>query len=150
MSGMLTEPQLLDLYARHRERHEAADWTGLADLFAADASYLDSVYGWTHGLDDIRRFLADSMRGLDDWSFPITAVAADATSSTVLNHWQNRLPGTRPDGAFYDVPGASVITYNAEGLVVRQMDLFDTAWMMREIKQWTEDHDGRVPYPTGD
>ena len=136
------------LYARHRALHEAGDWEGLGDLFADDASYLDSVYGWQHGLPTIRKFLADSMRGLDDWSFPIHAVAYDTATGTVLNHWVNRLPGTRPDGTFYDVPGASVITCTPEGRIARQMDLFDTAWMFRTIEEWSADHDGAKPYPT--
>ena len=145
---MHTEQELLALYGRHRALHEAGDWVGLGDLFAEQSSYLDSVYGWSHGRDAIRAFLADSMRGLDEWTFPISAVAADVGTSTVLNHWHNRLPGTRPDGGHYEVPGASVITFGPDGLITRQMDLFDTAWIMREIEQWTNDHDGRVPYPT--
>ncbi len=144
------ETELANLYARHRELHEAGNWTGLAELFAEDSSYLDSVYGWTHGREAIAVFLADSMRGLDDWTFPIHAVAVDPSTSTVLNHWTNRLPGARPDGSHYDVPGASVISFGADGLITRQMDLFDTAWMMRVIKEWTADHDGALPYPSNE
>jgi hypothetical protein len=140
--------ELEAVYARHRELHEAADWEGLGDLFTEDASYLDSVYGWQHGLPTIRKFLADSMRGLDDWGFPILAVAYDTDSGTILNHWMNRLPGTRPDGTFYDVPGASVITYAGDGKISRQMDLFDTARMFAAIEEWSADHDGAKPYPT--
>lgn len=142
------QAELEAIYARHRALHEAADWEGLGDLFTEDASYLDSVYGWSHGLPAIRKFLADSMRGLEEWSFPIHAVAYDTETGTILNHWVNRLPGTRPNGTFYDVPGASVLTYAGNGKISRQMDLFDTAWMFRAIKEWSDDHDGAVPYPT--
>lgn len=141
------ESELRDFYARHRALHEAGDWDGLGDLFTEDASYLDSVYGWSHGLPAIRKFLTKSMNGLDDWSFPISAVAYDTEHGVILNHWVNRLPGTRPDGTFYDVPGASVLTYAGDGRISRQMDLFDTAWMMREIDAWISDHDGALPYP---
>ena len=141
------ESELRDFYHRHRVLHEAGDWTGLGDLFTEDASYLDSVYGWSHGLPAIRAFLEESMRGLDDWSFPIHAVAYDTEHGMILTHWVNRLPGTRPDGTFYEVPGASVLTYAGNGRISRQMDLFDTAWMMRTIKEWVTDHDGALPYP---
>ena len=141
------EAELREFYARHRERHEAGDWTGLGDLFAEGASCLDSVYGWSHGLPAIRAFLERSMDGLDEWSFPIRAVAYDTANGVILNHWVNRLPGTRPDGTYYDVPGASVLTYAGGGRIRRQMDLFDTAWMMREIQAWIDDHDGDLPYP---
>ena len=141
------ETELRDFYARHRALHEAGDWNGLGDLFTDDASYLDSVYGWSHGLPAIRAFLEESMRGLDDWSFPIHAVAYDTEHGVILNHWVNRLPGTRADGSCYEVPGASVLTYAGDGRISRQMDLFDTAWMMRTIKEWVSDHDGALPYP---
>ncbi|MFZ4519161.1 MAG: nuclear transport factor 2 family protein [Microthrixaceae bacterium] len=141
------ETELAAFYARHRALHEAGDWTGLGDLFTEDASYLDSVYGWSHGLPAIRAFLEESMRGLDEWTFPIHAVAYDTDTGTILNHWHNRLPGTRPDGTFYEVPGASVLTYAGDGRISRQMDLFDTKWMMRVVKEWIADHDGALPYP---
>ena len=53
----------LRFYARHRALHEAGDWQGLGDLFTDDASYLDSVYGWSHGLPTIRSFLERSLTG---------------------------------------------------------------------------------------
>jgi hypothetical protein len=87
------------------------------------------------------------MRGLDDWSFPISAVAYDTEHGANMTHGVNRLPGTRPERSFYEVPGASVLTYAGGGRISRQMDLFDTAWMMREIKEWIADHDGALPYP---
>src|SRR5690606_38570687 len=62
------EDELRRFYARHRALHEAGDWQGLGDLFTDDASYLDSVYGWSHGLPAIRSFLERSMTGLEDWS----------------------------------------------------------------------------------
>lgn len=143
----LPEDELKRLYAQHRDRHEAGDWIGLGDLFAPDASYLDSVWGWSHGVERIRAFLEASMRGLDDWSFPIQAVAYDSERGVVLNHWVNRLPDTRPDGTHYDVPGSSVLAFDGDGLLARQMDLFDTRWMMRTIEEWVGDHDGALPYP---
>lgn len=141
------EEVLRSRYSVHRERHEAGDWVGLGELFAEDASYLDSVWGWSHGAEAIRAFLAASMRGLDDWRFPIHAVAIDASRGVVLNHWSNLLPGRRPDGGAYEVPGSSVLAYRPDGLLARQMDLFDTRWMMRTIDEWIADHDGALPYP---
>ena len=143
----VAEGELARLYRHHRALHEAGDWVGLGELFAPDASYLDSVWGWSHGAERITAFLEASMRGLDDWSFPICAVAYDSDRGAVLNHWLNRLPGERPDGTHYDVPGSSLIAFDVDGLIVRQMDLFDTRWMMRTIDEWVADHDGALPYP---
>lgn len=145
--GRWSEDELWAFYARHRELHERGDWSGLGELFTDDASYSDPVYGWSHGIAAIRRFLRRSMRGLDEWTFPISAVAVDVEHGVILNHWTNRLPGTRSDGTHYDVPGASVLTYAGDGRMSRQMDLFDTALMWKEIDAWIADHDGALPYP---
>lgn len=135
-------------YSRHRRRHDAGDWVGLADLWTPDGSYFDAIYRWSHGRDAVRGFLERSMRGLDDWEFPIHAVGYDPEAGAVLTHWTNRLPDRRPDGGRYDVPGVSVISVTADGQVSRQMDLYDTGAMMRTIEQWSVDHGGALPYPT--
>jgi limonene-1,2-epoxide hydrolase len=140
--------ELQACYARHRQRHDAGDWVGLGELFTEDGSYFDAIYRWSHGHAAVRAFLERSMRGLDEWEFPIHAVGYDADSGTILTHWTNRLPGLRPDGTHYDVPGVSVITYGGGGLISRQMDLYDTGEMMRTIEQWSTDHGGALPYPT--
>jgi hypothetical protein len=141
------EPELRGFYDRHRQRHEAGDWDGLGDLFTDDSSYFDTIWGWSHGIEAVRTFLHDSMLGLDDWAFPIHAVGYDVETGTVFTHWTNRLPGERPDGGHYDVPGVSVITYAGGGRMSRQMDLYDSKAMMRVIGEWTDDHDGALPYP---
>lgn len=141
------ETELRDTYARHRAYHEAGDWEALGDLFTEDASYLDAVYGWNHGLSDIRTFLRESMAGLDDWEFPIEAVAYDLDNGVIITHWLNRLPDTRADGSHYDVPGTSVITYAGGGRISRQMDLYDTGALKKVMAEWIADHDGRLPYP---
>ena len=115
--------------AAAHERHLVAKgnytgaWESLADNFAEDATYYDVFYGWMYGREAIRKFLRDSMKGIEDWSFPVQwSVVGEGR---VVVHWLNRLPGARPDGTFYEFPGTSSITYDDQGKIVQQLDLYD-------------------------
>jgi hypothetical protein len=115
--------------AAAHERHLVAkgnysgSWDSLADNFADDASYYDVFYGWMYGKDAIREFLRNSMKGIEDWSFPVQWTVV--TEGRVVVHWMNRLPGARPDGSFYEFPGTSSVTYGDDGKIIQQMDLYD-------------------------
>ena len=63
----------LATYVELRERigRREADWTDLGDLFTDDAVYIDPAWGRLQGNDELRRFFDESMRGLEDWDFPI-------------------------------------------------------------------------------
>jgi len=82
----------LDDYVDLRERIERgeATWTDLAGIFTDDAVYIDPAYGRVDGLDAIRRFLDESMRGLEDWRFPIEFTAVDGDN--VIIKWTQILP----------------------------------------------------------
>ena len=53
------------------------DWPALADLFTDDAVYIDPAWGRIEGRDEIRTFMAESMTGLEDWTFPIEFIAVE-------------------------------------------------------------------------
>jgi len=110
-------------YARHRQAHEARDWDAIAELFAVDGRYCDGFFGWIEGREAIAAFLHRSMAGLEGWSFPISWELVGA--GRVVVHWHNQLPGRRPDGSAYAVPGVSMIRYGSDGLIVEQRDLYD-------------------------
>ncbi len=120
-------------YARHRVAHGKSDaaWETIADLFAEDATYFDPFYGDFKGRDAIRDFLRRVMVGLDDWRFPVEWHVVG--EGRVVVHLQNRLPGRRPHGTFYEFPSVSLITYGADGLITRQVDLYDTMAVVRTL-----------------
>ena len=66
-------------YVALRARIEAgeATWTDLARFFTDDVVYIDPAWGRVEGIDEIRAFLDESMRGLEDWRFPIELTAID-------------------------------------------------------------------------
>ena len=61
-----------------------------------------------------------SMAGLDDWSFPHEWAMVE--ENRVVARWMNRLPGRRPDGSHYEVPGYSLMIYAGGGRFSHEED----------------------------
>jgi ketosteroid isomerase-like protein len=112
------------------ERGEAG-WTDLADLFTDDVVFIDPAWGRVEGIDELRTFLADSMRGLEDWSFPIEFTAIDGDN--VIVKWTQVLPGTRPDGTHYAQSGCSTLVYAGEGRFRYEEDLLNMAHVLEDL-----------------
>ena len=83
----------VDAYIALRARIEdgEATWIDLADFFTDDAVYIDPAWGRIQGIDEIRAFLVDSMRGLEDWRFPMRFAAIEGDD--VVTVWTQVLPG---------------------------------------------------------
>ncbi len=110
-------------------------WTDLAEVFTDDAEFVDSVWGRHRGIDAVAQFLADSMAGLDDWDFPHRWQLIDG--DRVVLGWANILPGERPDGSPWEVPGISVLEYAGGGRFSFEEDLYSESLLtavMRESK----------------
>jgi limonene-1,2-epoxide hydrolase len=77
----------VDAYVELRGRIEAgeATWTDLADIFTDDLVYIDPAWGRIEGIEELRTFLADSMRGLEDWDFPIEYTAIEGDTVVVAD-----------------------------------------------------------------
>lgn len=125
----------LAAYVDLRERIARGDaaWTDLADLFTDDVVYVDAAWGRLEGVDELRRFLDESMRGLDDWEFPIeyTAISGD----TVVVKWWQHLPGTRADGSRYTQSGISTLVYAGDGKFSYEEDLFNMTHVLEDIAE---------------
>jgi ketosteroid isomerase-like protein len=125
----------VDTYVALRERIEEgrATWTDLAELFTDDVVYIDPAWGRIEGIDELRRFLDESMRGLEDWRFPIefTAIAGD----TVVVKWTQQLPGTRPDGTPYQQSGVSTLVYGGGGRFRYEEDLLNMVHVLEDLAE---------------
>ena len=62
------------------ERGEA-DWPDLAQFFTDDAVYIDPAWGRVQGIEHLKEFFVESMRGLEDWTFPVDFTWQQAPSS---------------------------------------------------------------------
>jgi hypothetical protein len=136
-AGRLTREQTKAAFERFhllaKGDHAGGDWERMGEMYAEEATYFDAFYGWIHGRQAITRWLSESMKGLEKWSYPVQWVAID--EGRVVVHWLNRLPGHRPDGSYYEFPGISAITYGDDGLVVRQLDLYDVVETLQTVAE---------------
>lgn len=120
-------------YCALRERIELgeADWIDLADVFTDDVVFIDPAWGRVEGITELRMFLVDSMKGLEDWSFPIEFVAIDGDN--VVIKWVQELPGTRPDGSRYRQSGSSTMIYAGDGKFCYEEDLLNMAHVLEDL-----------------
>jgi ketosteroid isomerase-like protein len=145
------EAEILAAYDRlvaTRDRVEAGElpWDALADFFTEDATFIDPAWGRVEGIAAIREFLADSMAGLEGWSFPQewTAVVG---GGRLASGWLNRLPGQRADGTPYQARGVSILQYAGDGRFSYEEDILNLAHVVELIQEsgWTPGPGFQVP-----
>jgi ketosteroid isomerase-like protein len=117
---------------RERIARGEATWTALADLFTDDVVYIDPAWGRVEGIAELRTFLDESMRGLEDWDFPIEYTAT--SGDTVVVKWTQQLPGTRPDGRRYEQSGYSTLVYAGGGRFSYEEDLLNMVHVLEDLK----------------
>jgi ketosteroid isomerase-like protein len=124
-----------DRYVAQRSRAEAGEvgWDTLADFFTEDAYFVDPAWGRVEGREAIRRFMVESMSGLEGWTFPRewTAIEGDR----LVSLWQNRLPGARPDGRPWQALGVSVLRYAGKGLFASEEDVLNMVHVIELIRE---------------
>ena len=123
----------VDEYVAARERIERGegDWPELARFFTDDAVYIDPAWGRVQGIENLRVFFDESMRGLEDWNFPIDVVAIDGDN--VIVKWRQLLPGTRPDGTRYEQSGVSTLRYAGDGKFDYDEDLLNMTHVLEDL-----------------
>ena len=103
-----TKEEILEAHARFldvRGRITSGElgWDAMAQFFTEDATFVDPAWGRVDGRDNIRDFFAASMQGLEDWTFPHEWEVVDG--DRLVTGWQNRLPGRRAAGGYWQTPG---------------------------------------------
>lgn len=124
----------VDRYRDLRARIETGDatWTDLADFFTDDVVYIDPAWGRVEGIDELRTFLDESMRGLEDWRFPVEFTAIDGDN--VVVRWAQITPGTRPDGSEYRQSGMSTLVYAGDGKFSYEEDLLNMVHVLEDLQ----------------
>jgi ketosteroid isomerase-like protein len=123
----------VDAYVAVRARIEAgeATWLDLADFFTDDAVYIDPAWGRIQGIEEIRAFLVDSMRGLEDWRFPMRFAAIEGND--VVTVWTQVLPGARDDGRHFEQTGVSLLRYAGNGKFSYEEDLLNMVHVLEDL-----------------
>jgi len=109
-----------------KEKH----WTDLAVFFTDDAVYIDPAWGRVQGMDKLLEFFDESMRGLEDWEFPIdfTAIVGDM----VAVKWTQIVPAS--DGRRFEQSGYSTMHYAGGGKFDYEEDLLNMAHVLEDLK----------------
>jgi hypothetical protein len=128
-------------FRRRVEIQEKDDWKAFGETFTVDAVYVEHHEGTFKGRDSILAWLVPVMDRCRGWTYPIDWVAIDG--NRVIYHWMNRLPGKRPNGAFYEWPGLSVIEYAGAGQWSFQEDIYNWELGEKVIKDYVADKAAR-------
>ena len=118
----------LDDYLAVRAAIEAGEgtWTDLARFFTDEAVYIDPAWGRIQGIEEIRTFLDESMRGLEDWRFPISFAAFDGDRVAVA--WTQVLPSGHTQS------GTSTMRYAGDGRFDHEEDLLNMVHVLEDLK----------------
>jgi ketosteroid isomerase-like protein len=118
----------LDAYLELRRAIDAgeATWSDLGRFYTDDAVYIDPAWGRVEGLDAIVEFFEESMRGLEDWRFPIEAAAVDGDE--VLVKWTQVLPSGKCQ------TGVSSMRYAGDGRFDHQEDLLNMVHVLADLE----------------
>jgi hypothetical protein len=144
------EQEILEAYDRLVETRDRAEkgevgWDALADHFTEDATFIDPAWGRVEGLSAIQEFMVESMAGLEGWVFPREWTVVEG--NRLVSGWQNRLPGQRPDGSFYEAPGISILIYAGNGKFSYEEDLLNMVHVTELIREsgWKPGPDFNLP-----
>jgi ketosteroid isomerase-like protein len=118
---------------RDRIDRQELPWDALAEFFTEDVVYIDQGWGRIEGLENVKKFFVESMTGLEGWSFPRTFTAVDGNQ--LISGWQNRLPGRRADGSYYEALGISVLIYAGNGRFSYDEDILNMVHVYELIQE---------------
>jgi hypothetical protein len=130
----------------NRKAQELGDWSGLADLYAEDASY-----GWSYspsdhfmatGRDEIRALaLGTEMLGFQGWIYPYQASVVDDRTGQVVGFWRQMTTFASPSGEPYEIAGlgCSWFQYGGDQQWIWQRDVFDAAMATATVTQLIKD-----------
>lgn len=138
---MLSKQQLQqranDLIRHHHEATVRNEWTFFVDEMYAENCVYTCEYAGTflvrsEGIEQIKatHYGRDMAYGWEGWTFPYMGVFV-GDNNRIINHWMNRGPGLRSDGSYFETPGVSFITFDNNGKICTQLDMFDLAHQMK-------------------
>ena len=125
--------ETLARYCELRVRIDAGEesWNAIAEFFTDDIVYIDPAWGRVEGIGALREFLDASMRGLENWEFPVEFTAIDGDN--VVIKWTQVTPGTDDQGSRYTQSGSSVLIYAGGGKFSYEEDLLNMVHVLEDL-----------------
>lgn len=115
---------------------DADDWDAFGKTFTEDAVYVEHHEGTFEGRKAILEWLVPVMEQCKGWTFPIDWVVIEG--NRVVYKWQNRLPGSKPDGTFYEFGGVTICEYAGNGTWSYQEDVYNFEETLAVLTEWSE------------
>jgi uncharacterized protein (TIGR02246 family) len=153
VTGRFSKQELEDAFDNYQQASAKAaasrDWSGWAELFTEDATYLEHVYGTFHGREEIRRWITATMGsfpGSRMTEFPVEWHIIDDDRGWVVCHVWNRMedPG---DGSIHQAYNLTVLHYAGDGQWSYEEDVYNPAHFMSMLDGWHRQAEqlGRLP-----
>ncbi|WP_435746887.1 nuclear transport factor 2 family protein [Nocardioides sp. SYSU DS0663] len=142
--GGFSAGEITEAYAAfhgHVERFRASgDWSGYADLFTEDATYVEHAFGTFHGREEIRAWSVRTMTSFPGsvmTGFPLAWQVVDAPTSRLICEVRNLIsdPG---DGSQHEESNLTFMTYAGDGLFRREEDVYNPLRFLRTTLRWAE------------
>ena len=121
-----------------REIASSRDWARFADLFTADADYIEHAYGRFSGHDEIRTWIVRTMTtfpGSSMISFPISWYVVDEQRGWIVCEVQNVMadPG---DGSIHQEPNITILKYAGDNRFSSEEDVYNPARYLPMVQNW--------------
>jgi hypothetical protein len=140
--GRWTRDELEDAFSAYQAAAlaagESGDWNGWADLFTADATYYEHLYGTFGGREAIRTWISTTMSsypGNQMPHFPIEWYVIDEDRGWVVCQVWNRMadPG---DGSVHQASNITILKYAGNGLWSYEEDVYNPAEFATMLVGW--------------
>ena len=114
------------------------DWARFAELFTADAAYVEHAYGDFSGREEIRPWIVRTMTtfpGSEMTGFPIAWSVLDPAQGRVVCEVRNlmRDPG---DGSLHEASNITILDYAGDGLWSREEDVYNPQKFADMVRDW--------------
>ncbi len=129
--GQWSRSELSDAFEQQQavvaEIGRSWEWSRYADLFTADAEYVEHALGNHHGREEIRNWIVPTMDmfpGNEMPLYPVSWSSIDTDKGWVIAEMMNRMrdPG---DGSIHQSPCITILKYAGDGLWSYEEDAYN-------------------------
>ncbi len=116
----------------------SGEWGRFAEMFTADAAYVEHAYGEFSGREEIRPWIIRTMTtfpGNEMTSFPVAWSVLDPEQGRVVCEIRNlmRDPG---DGSVHEASNITILDYAGDGLWSREEDVYNPQKFADMVRDW--------------